>query len=171
MPTGCGEEIAAGRLTPETPVAGRRAWRPPLSIDPACDPVAATEAAEAAAAMRPDRRVDPVDAALWRKATALRQKMLDEQLLHHAVAAREQQELRNVPLEPDAVQQVASLPLAPDAVLSRDDLQTLNEVRAMYRKLPRERLLAICRTPPRGMERIFAVLAFENNLGAWPGGP
>ena len=62
---------------------------PDTAIDPASDPVAATEAAEAAAAMRPDRRVHPVDAAIWRKATALRQKMLDEQLLHHAVAARE----------------------------------------------------------------------------------
>jgi hypothetical protein len=107
--------------------------------------------------------------------------MLDEQLLHHAVAAQEEQAARKVPLDPDqldgAGELLASapkhqpLPLAPDAVLSADDVQTLNEVRAMYRRLPRERLQAICRTPPKGMERIFAVLAFENGLGGWPGGP
>jgi hypothetical protein len=168
------QEIAAGRLTPETPVPAAEP-APAPTIDPACDPIVATEAAEAAAAMRPDRHVSRLDAALWRKATALRQKMLDEQLLHHAVAAHEQREMRSVPLDADqldgAGELLASAPLAPDAVLSADDVQTLSEVRAMYRRLPRQRLQAICKAPPKGMERIFAVLAFENGLGGWPGGP
>ena len=82
-----------------------------------------------------------------------------------------ERELRQVPLEPDAVQQVASLPLAPDAVLSRDDLQTLNEVRAMYRKLPQERLQAICRTPPRGWSGFSPCWRSRTISGRWPGGP
>ena len=153
-------EIEAGRLAPETP--------PPAPEPAPTDPMAEALAAEA---MRPDRHPDPIDAALWRKASALRQKMLDEQVLHHAVEAQRQRELRQLPAEPHAVQQVADLPLAPDAILSRDELQTLAEVRAMYRLLPEDRLRRICATPPKGMEKIFAVLAFENGIGGWPGGP
>ena len=125
--------------------------------------------------MRPDRHLHRIDALVYRKATALRQKMLDEQVLHHAVEVLQETESRKAPLDPDwmpaADDSMASAPLAPDAVLSLDDNQVLAEIREMYRKVPLERLRAMCATPPRGMEKIFAVLAFENGLGAWPGGP
>ena len=125
--------------------------------------------------MRSHRRIHRIDAVVYRKATALRQKMLDEQMLHHAVTARQETEARKVPLDaewlPAADDSMARAPLAPDAVLSREDNQVLAEIREMYRKVPLERLRAMCARPPRGMETIFAVLAFENGLGAWPGGP
>ena len=53
--------------------------------------------------------------------------------------------------------------------LSPLDLKALSEIRAMYRRLPPERLVAICKRPPRGMEKLFAVLARE--IGVEPGQP
>jgi hypothetical protein len=41
----------------------------------------------------------------------------------------------------------------------------------MYRRLPPERLIAMCKAPPKGMERLFAVLAQEIGLKAQPQGP
>ena len=53
--------------------------------------------------------------------------------------------------------------------LSPLDLKALDEIRAMYRLLPPERLVSICKRPPRGMERLFAILARE--IGVEPGKP
>ncbi len=53
--------------------------------------------------------------------------------------------------------------------LSREDLKALDEIRAMYRRLPPERLVAMCSKPPRGMAKLFAVLAME--IGLRPGQP
>jgi hypothetical protein len=169
-------EIDAGRLTPDTPAP---AAPPAPEASPAAEPLLA--AVEAVEAMRPDRRVHRVDAAIYRKAGALRQAMLDEQLLHHAVAAQAEHERRKVPLELDELDEIEARQVAlapplttapePEPELSPEDLQALDEIRAMYRKLPPERLQNICRRPPRGMERLFAVLARENGLGSWPSGP
>ena len=53
--------------------------------------------------------------------------------------------------------------------LSPLDLKALGEIRAMYQLLPPERLVAMCKRPPRGMERLFAILARE--IGVEPGKP
>jgi hypothetical protein len=204
-------EIDAGRLTPSTPAP--EAASPPEPA-PAPDTLqAAAAAAEAAEAMRADRRVDPVDAAIYRKAGALRREMLGEQVLHHAVAEQAAAERRKVPLELEEVDEIEARQVAaaamrmaqaappeppsvrkpaspppleskapsskpeaafpdPDPELSPADLQALSEIRAMYRRLPPERLVSICRRPPKGMERLFAVLAKESGIGgAWPSGP
>jgi hypothetical protein len=172
-------EIDAGRLTPDTPAPAAPVQPEPA---PAAEPLlAAVEAVEAAEAMRPDRRVHRVDAAIYRKAGALRQAMLDEQLLHHAVAAQAAAERRKVPLELDELDEIEARQVAlaqalttapePEPELSPEDLQALDEIRAMYRKLPPDRLQNICKRPPRGMERLFAVLARENGLASWPSGP
>ncbi len=55
--------------------------------------------------------------------------------------------------------------------LSREDRKALDEIRAMYGRLPPERLALICARPPRGMERLFAVLAREAGLPEQPQGP
>ena len=52
--------------------------------------------------------------------------------------------------------------------LSREDRKALDEIRAMYRRLPPERLAVICARPPRGMEKLFAVLAREAGLPEQP---
>ena len=53
--------------------------------------------------------------------------------------------------------------------LSALDLKALDEIRAMYRLLPPERLVSICKRPPRGMEKLFAILGRE--IGVEPGQP
>ena len=138
-------EIDAGRLTPDTPAA---LPAPPPAPEPTpTDPMAQALAAEA---MRPDRHPDPMDRALWRKASALRQKMLDEQVLHHAVEAERQRELRQLPAEPHAVQQLAGLlPLAPDAILTRDELQALAEDSADVPRAARGAAVADLRHPAK----------------------
>jgi hypothetical protein len=189
-------EIDAGKLTPSMPAPEPAA---PPAAEPAAGPgtlQAAAAAVAAAAAMRPDRHLHPVDALIWRKAGSLRREVLDEQLLHHAVAEKAAAERRKVPLELEEVEaieagQVAAAaarmaaprpePKAPspqstaqpaEPELSPEDLQALQEIRAMYRRLPPERLAGICKRPPRGMERLFAVLAREIGIGAaWPKGP
>ena len=56
--------------------------------------------------------------------------------------------------------------------LSPGDLEALNEIRTMYRRLPPERLVAMCRKPPRGIEKLFAVLVLEIGIRpAKPQGP
>ena len=168
-------EIEAGRLTPETPLPA------PLSPpEPAPEPKTLAEAVaacQAAALLPPDRHVHPVDVMLWRKAGALRRAMLDEQVLHHVVAEQVRAERRKVPLELDEVEAIEARQVAERARktapaqsaaygLSAGDLQALSEIRAMYRRLPPERLAAMCSKPPKGMERLFAVLAEEIGLGS-----
>ena len=183
-------EIDAGALTPETPLPER-----PEPFDFTRQPETLAEAiaaCEAAAALPPDRHVDPVDARLYRAAGTLRRQMLREEAIHHAVAEREAAELRKVPLdlaEVEAIEaaQVAEhgrrlaraetvsepepTPAADASGLSREDRKALDEIRAMYRRLPPERLAVICARPPRGMEKLFAVLAREAGLPAKPQGP
>ena len=175
--------IEAGRLTPETPVP-----EPPPAFDFTRQPETLAEAiaaCEAASALPSDRFVDPIDARLWRKAGALRREMLHEEVLHHVAAEHEAAERRKVPLELDEVEaieaaqvaehgrrQAKAEPAEPSASgLSREDLKALDEIRAMYRRLPPERLAAMCKKPPRGMEKLFAVLALEIGLSAKPQGP
>ena len=174
-------EIEAGRLTPETPLP-----EPPPPSEPAPLPKTLAEAVaacEAAALLPPDRHVHPVDAMLWRKAGSLRRAMLDEAVLYHAVNARAEAERRRVPLELDEVEAIEAAQVAEHgrrqakaepagataSGLSREDLKALDEIRAMYRRLPPERLAAMCARPPHGMERLFAVLAEE--IGLRPGQP
>ena len=174
-------EVEAGRLTQETPVP-----EPPPAFDFSKQPETLAEAiaaCEAAAALPADRFVDPIDARLWRKAGALRRDMLREEALYHAAAEHTAAERGKVPLELDEVEaieaaQVAerarkAVPAGPAAGhgLSPGDLEALNEIRAMYHRLPPERLVAMCNKPPRGMERLFAVLAAEICLPAKPQGP
>ena len=179
-------EIEAGRLTPETPVP-----EPPPAFDFTRQPETLAEAiaaCEAAAALPADRWVDPIDARLYRKAGALRREMLQEQALHHAAAEQEAALRRKVPLELDEVEAIEAAQVAAHGRrqaraegaapakprgngLSRDDLKALDEIRAMYRRLPPERLVAMCSKPPRGMEKLFAVLAEEIGLPAKPQGP
>ena len=174
--------IEAGRLTPETPVP-----EPPPAFDFSKQPETLAEAiaaCQAAAALPADRFVDPIDARLWRKAGALRRDMLREEALHHAAAEQEAMERRKVPLELDEVEAIEAAQVAEHgrrraraepatgAGLSPGDLRALSEIRAMYRRLPPERLVAMCSKPPRGMERLFAVLALEIGIRpAKPQGP
>ena len=166
-------EIEAGRLTPDTPLP-----EPAPPPEPAPVPKTLAEAVaacEAAALLPPDRHVHPVDAMLWRKAGSLRRAMLDENLLHHVVADRAAAERRKVPLELDEVEAIEARQVAERARkaashdLSGGDLEALSEIRAMYRRLPPERLVAMCEKPPKGMERLFAVLGEE--IGVRPGQP
>ena len=174
-------EIEAGRLTPETPLP-----EPPPPSEPAPLPKTLAEAVaacEAAALLPPDRHVHPIDAMLWRKAGALRRAMVDEAVLYHAVTARAEAERRKVPLELDEVEAIEAAQVAehgrrqaraepaeaPASGLSREDLKALDEIRAMYRRLPPERLAAMCNRPPRGMEKLFAILGEE--IGIRPGQP
>ena len=179
-------EIEAGRLTPETPVP-----EPPPAFDFSKQPETLAEAiaaCEAAAALPADRFVDPIDARLYRKAGALRRDMLREQALYHGVAEQEAMERRKVPMELDEVEAIEAAQVAahgrrlaraePAAAepaasgLSREDMKALDEIRAMYRRLPPERLVAMCKKPPRGMEKLFAVLAEEIGIRpAKPQGP
>ncbi len=174
-------EIETGRLTPETPLP-----EPPPAFDFTKQSEALAEAiaaCEAAAALPADRFVDPIDARLYRKAGALRHDMLREEALHHAAAEREAAERRKVPLELEEVEAIEAAQVAERARkaaaddrksadgLSPGDLRALDEIRAMYRRLPPERLVAMCNKPPRGMERLFAVLALEIGLPAKPQGP
>ena len=171
-------EIEAERLTPETPLP-----EPAPAFDFTRQPETLAEAiaaCEAAAALPADRFVDPIDARLYRKAGALRRDMLREQALYHGVAEQEAMERRKVPMELDEVEAIEAAQVAahgrrlaraekaaaePAASgLSREDQKALDEIRAMYRRLPPERLVAICQRPPRGMERLFAVLAEEIGL-------
>ena len=181
-------EIDAGALTPETPLPER-----PEPFDFTRQPETLAEAiaaCEAAAALPPDRHVDPVDARLYRAAGTLRRQMLREEAIHHAVAEREAAELRKGPLdlaEVEAIEaaQVAEhgrrlarqeaekapvpqLEPADASGLSREDRKALDEIRAMYRRLPPERLAVICARPPRGMEKLFAVLAEESGIRGPP---
>ena len=176
-------EVEASRLTPDTPLP-----EPPPPPEPLPEPrtlAEAVAACEAAALLPPDRHVHPVDAMLWRKAGALRRAMVDEAVLHHAVAARAEAERRKVPLELDEVEAIearqvaehgrrlASAAPGPQPAtghdLSAGDLQALREIRAMYQRLPPGRLAAMCRKPPRGMETLFAILGEE--IGMHPGQP
>ena len=179
-------EIEAGRLTPETPVP-----EPPPAFDFSKQPETLAEAiaaCEAATALPVDRFVDPIDARLYRKAGALRREMLNEQALYHAVAEQEAMERRRVPMELDEVEAIEAAQVAAHgrrqaradtapageaatSGLSREDLKALDEIHAMYRRLPPERLVAMCKKPPRGMEKLFAVLAGEIGLPAKPQGP
>ena len=176
-------EIEAGRLTSETPPP-----EPPLAFDftRQLETLAeAIAACEAAAALPADRYVDPIDARLWRKAGALRREMLREEALHHVAAEHEAAERRKVPLELDEVEAIEARQVAERARktapsepkpatghgLSAGDLEALNEIRAMYRRLPPERLVAMCNKPPRGMERLFAVLGEEIGMPAKPQAP
>ncbi len=109
--------------------------------------------------------------------------MLREQALHHAAAEHEAALRRKVPLELDEVEAIEAAQVAERARktvpsesspagaqgLSPGDLQALNEIRAMYRRLPPERLAAMCKKPPRGMERLFAILGEE--IGVHPAQP
>ncbi|HMU50411.1 MAG TPA: hypothetical protein PKA13_11605 [Geminicoccaceae bacterium] len=177
-------EIEAGRLTPDTPPPEP----PPPPFDFTTQPETladAITACEAAAALPADRWIDPIDARLWRKAGALRREMLHEEVLHHAVAEHEAMERRKVPLELDEVEAIEAAQVAEhgrrqakagskpaesqSSGLSLEDRKALDEIRAMYRRLPPERLVAMCNRPPRGMERLFAVLAEE--IGLRPGQP
>ena len=94
-------------------------------------------------------------------------------------------ERRKVPLELDEVEAIEAAQVAEHGRrqaraeaepskprgngLFREDLKALDEIRAMYRRLPPERLVAMCERPPRGMEKLFAVLALE--VGLRPGQP
>ena len=185
-------EIDAGTLAPETPLPER-----PEPFDFTRQPETLAEAiaaCEAAAALPPDRHVDHLDARLYRAAGALRRQMLREGAIHHAVAEHEAAERRKVPLELHEVEAIEAAQVAEhgrrlarqeaekapqpakaepaDAFgLSREDRKALDEIRAMYRRLPPERLAVICARPPRGMEKLFAVLAREAGLPAEPQGP
>ena len=177
-------EIDAGTLTPETPLPER-----PEPFDFTRQPETLAEAiaaCEAAAALPPDRNIDPIDARLYRAAGALRRQMLREGAIHHAVAERDAAERRKVPLELHEVEAIEAAQVAehgrrmaraeaeqapqrqPESAdasgLSREDRKALDEIRAMYRRLPPERLAVICARPPRGMEKLFAVLAREAGL-------
>ena len=173
--------IEAGRLTPETPPP-----EPPPAFDFTKQPETLAEAiaaCEAAAALPADRFVDPIDARLYRKAGALRRDMLREEALYHVAAEHEAALRRKVPLELDEVEAIEAVqvaehgrrqakagPAEPSASgLSREDQKALDEIRAMYRRLPPERLVVMCSKPPRGMERLFAVLALE--IGVRPNQP
>jgi hypothetical protein len=169
-------EIEAGRLGPDTPPPEP----PPPPFDFSRQPATLAEAVaacQAAAALPPGRPVDPIDARLWRKAGALRREMLREEALHHAAAERAAMELRRVPREIEEVEAIelrqvelgarlraaaepAPVPACDDG-LSAGDRKALGEIRSMYRRLPPERLVAMCKAPPKGMERLFAVLARE----------
>ena len=59
------------------------------------------------------------------------------------------------------------VPTTDTSGLSLEDRRALDEIRAMYRRLPPERLVVICARPPRGMERLLAVLAEEMGI-RWP---
>ena len=184
-------EIDAGTLTPETPPPER-----PEPFDFTRQPETLAEAiaaCEAAAALPPDRHVDHLDARLYRTAGSLRREMLREEVLYHSVAEREAADRRKVPLELHEVEAIEAAQVAEhgrrlarqeaekapvpqlepaDASgLSREDRKALDEIRAMYRRLPPERLAVICARPPRGMEKLFAVLAREAGLPAQPQGP
>ena len=184
-------EIDAGTLTPETPLPER-----PEPFDFTRQPETLAEAiaaCEAAAALPPDRNIDPIDARLYRAAGALRRQMLCEEVIHHTVAERDAAERRKVPLELHEVEAIeaaqvaehgrrmarAEAETAPEpqpepadaSGLSREDRKALDEIRAMYRRLPPERLAVICARPPRGMEKLFAVLAREAGLPEQPQGP
>ena len=184
-------EIDAGTLTPETPLPER-----PEPFDFTRQPETLAEAiaaCEAAAALPPDRHVDHLDARLYRTAGSLRREMLREEVLYHSVAEHEAAERRQVPLELHEVEAIEAAQVAEhgrrlaraeaetaprpqsepaDASgLSREDRKALDEIRAMYRRLPPERLAVICARPPRGMERLFAVLAKEVGLPEQPQGP
>ncbi len=186
-------EIDAGQLTPDTPLPER-----PEPFDFTRQPETLAEAiaaCEAAAALPETRYVDHLDARLYRTAGALRREMLREEMIHHGVAEREAAERRKVPLELHEVEAIEAAQVAehgrrlarqeaektPEPVkaepasdasgLSREDLKALDEIRAMYRRLPPERLVVICKTPPRGMEKLFAVLAREIGLPEQPQGP
>jgi hypothetical protein len=139
-----------------------------------------------------DRYIDPVDARLYRAAGALRRDMLREEVIHRGVAEHEAAERRKVPLELHEVEAIEAAqvaehgrrmarqeaakapqpakaePASDASGLSREDRKALDEIRAMYRRLPPERLVAICRTPPRGMEKLFAVLAEEIGIRGPP---
>ncbi len=181
--------IDDGTLTPETPLPER-----PEPFDFTRQPETLAEAiaaCEAAAALPPDRNIDPIDARLYRAAGALRRQMLREGAIHHAVAEHEAAERRKVPLELHEVEAIEAAQVAehgrrmaraeaapqprPEPAdasgLSREDRKALDEIRAMYRRLPPERLAVICARPPRGMEKLFAVLAKEAGLPAQPQGP
>ena len=185
-------EIDAGTLAPDTPLPER-----PEPFDFTRQPETLAEAiaaCEAAAALPPDRHVDHLDARLYRTAGALRREMLREEVLYHSVAEREAADRRKVPLELHEVEAIEAAQVAehgrrlarPEAEkapqsakaeptdasgLSREDRKALGEIRAMYRRLPPERLAVICARPPRGMEKLFAVLAREAGLPAQPQGP
>ena len=184
-------EIEAGKLTPDTPPPER-----PEPFDFTKQPTNLAEAiaaCEAAAALPVDRYIDPVDARLYRAAGALRRQMLCEEVIHHTVAERDAAERRKVPLELHEVEAIeaaqvaehgrrmarAEAETAPEpqpepadaSGLSREDRKALDEIRAMYRRLPPERLAVICARPPRGMEKLFAVLAREAGLPEQPQGP
>jgi hypothetical protein len=78
-------------------------------------------------------------------------------------------ELRQVELgarlRAEEEEEAGSAPLpAGEAGLSTADSKALDEIRSMYRRLPPERLVAMCKAPPRGMEKLFAVLAREIGL-------
>ena len=185
-------EIDTGTLTPDTPV--------PVPLEPfdfTRQPETLAEAiaaCEAAAALPPDRHVDHLDARLYRTAGALRREMPREEVLYHSVAEREAADRRKVPLELHEVEAIEAAQVAEhgrrlaraeaetrpqpakaepaDASgLSREDRKALDEIRAMYRRLPPERLAVICARPPRGMEKLFAVLAKEAGLPEQPQGP
>ena len=179
-------EIDAGTLAPDTPLPER-----PEPFDFTRQPETLAEAiaaCEAAAALPPDRNIDPIDARLYRAAGALRRQMLREGAIHHAVAERDAAERRKVPLELHEVEAIEAAQVAEhgrrmaraekapqpqtepaDASgLSREDRKALDEIRAMYRRLPPERLAVICARPPRGMEKLFAVLAREAGLPEQP---
>ena len=178
-------EIDAGTLAPETPLPER-----PEPFDFTRQPETLAEAiaaCEAAAALPPDRHVDHLDARLDRTAGSLRREMLREEVFYHAVAERDAAERRKVPLELHEVEaseaaqvaehgrrlarqeaekapQPAKAEPADASGLSREDRKALDEIRAMYRRLPPERLAVICARPPRGMEKLFVVLAREAGL-------
>ena len=181
-------EIDAGTLAPETPLPER-----PEPFDFTRQPETLAEAiaaCEAAAALPPDRHVDHLDARLYRAAGALRRQMLREGAIHHAVAEHEAAERRKVPLELHEVEAIEAAQVAehgrrlaraeakaskaePTSAadtsgLSREDRKALDEIRAMYRRLPPERLAVICARPPRGMEKLFAVLAEESGIRGPP---
>ncbi|MBX3671318.1 MAG: hypothetical protein KF778_23225, partial [Rhodocyclaceae bacterium] len=103
-------EIDAGTLTPETPPPER-----PEPFDFTKQPTTLAEAiaaCEAAAALPPDRHLDPVDARLYRAAGALRRQMLREEVIHHGVAEHEAAERRNVPLELEEVEAIEAAQVA-----------------------------------------------------------
>jgi hypothetical protein len=97
------ERARADRLAER--IGGMDAVPPaPPAADPASpEPAGSGPAAQAATTTARQRRsADPVDAALWRKAAELRQRMFDEDLLRHAVAAQSERELRRIPRDADA---------------------------------------------------------------------
>jgi hypothetical protein len=162
-------------------------------------PLAAT-VAEAQSAARLRGAVDPVDAALWRQAGRLRQGMLDEQVLHHAVVRKAMLErllgppsitdLGPAPDEPEIA------PPEPPQKLNREqrrrlrkklkagrvekvqrpggglDQEYLGRLRQKFAKLPPSSLALMVERAPPDLAPYFAVLDREAKEGKlWPQGP